>query len=371
MKRNNNKKHIPSLLVEIIIGFIIGIFCSWLINVNGVDISFDYLSLTIPFIIFFFISFVLQIIIHEAGHLIFGLLTKYKFSSFRIFNIQFIKENGKLVTKKYSLVGTAGQCLLAPPDKDEKGDFPYILYNLGGVIINFVFTIIPFYLFMASTNTYVKLFMLSAMMAGSVCVLMNGIPMNTSEVPNDGYNVFSLSKDKNARDLFWTQLKILELQSSGTRIKDMPEEYFKLNDSMDKHNVLVSTLAVFNENRLMDKHNFDEARELIIKLLSDEYTIVGIYETFLILDKLYIDAISGKEVDKSVLKTNKNKNFLKSMKNNPSVLRTNYTLSLLVDHDSLKAAEYKNSFQKITETHPIKADIESESELISIAEERQ
>ena len=52
-----------------------------------------------PNIIFLFIagviSFILQVIVHEAGHLVFGLLSGYKFISFRVFDFKIIKdENG-------------------------------------------------------------------------------------------------------------------------------------------------------------------------------------------------------------------------------------------------------------------------------------
>ena len=50
----------------------------------------------------------LQLIIHEAGHLVFGLATGYRFSSFRVFNLILLKEEGKLRFKKLSLAGTGG-----------------------------------------------------------------------------------------------------------------------------------------------------------------------------------------------------------------------------------------------------------------------
>ena len=46
------------------------------------------------------IGIFLQVIIHEAGHLIFGLLSGYKFSSFRIASLIFVKENDQLKIKK-------------------------------------------------------------------------------------------------------------------------------------------------------------------------------------------------------------------------------------------------------------------------------
>lgn len=67
-----------------------------------------------------YLAFFLQIIVHEAGHLAFGLLSGYAFSSFRIMDFMWIKEDGKLRLKKFSLAGTGGQCLMEPPEMKKK-----------------------------------------------------------------------------------------------------------------------------------------------------------------------------------------------------------------------------------------------------------
>lgn len=77
----------------------------------------------------------IQIIIHESGHLVFGLFTGYKFSSFRIFSFMWVKENGKVRLRRLSIAGTGGQCLMSPPDMVE-GRIPVVLYNLGGSFMN-------------------------------------------------------------------------------------------------------------------------------------------------------------------------------------------------------------------------------------------
>lgn len=41
--------------------------------------------------------------------------------------------------------------------------------------------------------------------------MMNGIPMRMGTVDNDGYNAFALSKNKEAVEAFWVQLKVAEL----------------------------------------------------------------------------------------------------------------------------------------------------------------
>ena len=53
--------------------------------------------------VFIYVAFFFHIIIHEAGHLVFGLLTGYKFSSFRVASFMWLKEDGKLKLKRLSI----------------------------------------------------------------------------------------------------------------------------------------------------------------------------------------------------------------------------------------------------------------------------
>ena len=59
-----------------------------------------------------FSAILLESIIHETGHFIFGKLTGYRFCSFRVQNFMWVKQDGKLRLKRLSLVGTGGQCLM-------------------------------------------------------------------------------------------------------------------------------------------------------------------------------------------------------------------------------------------------------------------
>ena len=60
--------------------------------------------------------------------------------------------------------------------------------------------------------------------------------------------------------------------------------------------------------------------------------------------------------------------FMKAMKSFPSVIRTEYALALLFEKDTQKAEAIKNTFEKVAKTYPYSQDIESERELMRIAE---
>ena len=59
--------------------------------------------------------------------------------------------------------------------------------------------------------------------------------------------------------------------------------------------------------------------------------------------------------------------FIKSMKDFPSVIRTEYTYALLYEEDLDKANILKKKFIERGKTYPYQSDIRSEKELIDIA----
>ena len=57
------------------------------------------------------VSYLLQIVVHEAGHLALGLATGYRFRSFRVGSYMLVEQDGRLHLKRLSIQGTGGQCL--------------------------------------------------------------------------------------------------------------------------------------------------------------------------------------------------------------------------------------------------------------------
>lgn len=316
-----------------------------------------------------YIAFFFHTIIHEAGHLIFGLLTGYKFSSFRVFSFMWLKENGKIKCKRLSLAGTGGQCLMVPPDM-KHGKIPIILYNLGGSIINAVVgaLLLVGYL-LCSGIPFLSTLLLIFAVVGFATALMNGIPMRMGTVDNDGYNAFALSKNAEAVEAFWVQLKVVEQSSKGVRIKDMPDKWFTVPSDEAMKNSMVATRGVFACNRLMDAEKFEEADTLMAHLLEIDSGMVGLHKNLLICDRIYVELIgeNRREVVENML-TKEQKNFMKAMKRYPTVLRTEYALALLYEEDSAKAETIQKEFDKAVKSYPYPQEIEAERDLMRIAQ---
>ena len=60
--------------------------------------------------------------------------------------------------------------------------------------------------------------------------------------------------------------------------------------------------------------------------------------------------------------------FRKQMKNFPVVLRTEYAVALLHEQNPEKAGQIREKFKDLVKTYPYAGDIESEWELVKIAE---
>ena len=316
-----------------------------------------------------YLAVFLQLILHEAGHLVFGLLSGYHFSSFRIMSFMWVKEDGVLRFRRRSIAGTGGQCLMAPPELTD-GKFPVLLYNLGGVLANLLLSGIAWGLSCAATGVPLLLIWLRVLsITGIALALMNGIPMHMGTVDNDGYNAFSLGKNPQAMRAFWVQLKVNQQVAAGIRLKDMPAEWFALPEPDAMGNSMVATLAVFTCNRMVDAHQFAEADALMARLLEMDSGIVGLHRSLMICDRVYIELITQnrQEVLAQML-TKEQRKFMASMKTFPSVLRTEYVYALLGEKNPGKAEKVKASFEKCAKTYPYSNDIQSERELMALAE---
>lgn len=354
-----------------LIGAVCGVLMVSFMKQRGAENSSlpeDLISLGV-LIIGMYVGLFLQLTIHEAGHLVFGLISGYRFSSFRIGSFMWLKENDKIVCKKLSLAGTGGQCLMVPPQMQD-GKIPVILYNLGGCIMNLVASAVFLIIYLLIPNgTMISLFCLMMVLIGVAIALMNGIPLRLGTVDNDGYNALSLGKNPDAMGAFWLQLKVNEQIAKGIRLKDMPDEWFAVPDDEAMQNSMVATQGVLAANRLMDQQRFSEADRLIAHLLEIDSGIVGLHRSLMICDRMYCELIQDNR--KEILEemhTKEQIQFMKAMKQFPSVVRTEYAYALLALKDTAKANAALNLFEKAAKTYPYPSDVQAERELMEIAD---
>lgn len=371
--KNITWQQFVAILFYILIGVVCGIILASLSDwVFGAELSFwGEMIYFLGTLVIMFAAVFVQIIIHEAGHLVFGLMSGYKFSSFRINSFMWIKENGKVKFKRLAIAGTAGQCLMAPPEPVD-GKIPVVLYNLGGVLMNIItgFAFLGMCFALSSIPLLLVVMLLFALI-GFVLAIMNGVPMRMGTLNNDGYNTLELVRNKSALRAFWVQLKVSEMEAEGIRLKDMPDAWFSIPSDEQMKNSMIAATGVFVCNRLMDAQRFEEVDKLMNHFLEINSGIVGLHRNLMICDRMYVEIITNncrEAVDAMFSK--EQKKFMKLMKDYPSVMRTEYAYALLCEKDKIKADNVKNRFEKYSKIYPYSGDMQSERELMKIAEEK-
>lgn len=370
-----------SMAIGAVCGFLmVGYIDSYIDGMSEIIISEIVLTLAVLFIGMYVILF-LQIILHEAGHLIGGLLSGYTFTSFRIGSFIWLKKTDGIHLCRLSIAGTGGQCLMEPPENAllSGSDYPVILYNMGGSLMNLFTGILALIgsLMLNGSHSIPGLFLLMTAVIGLLYAFVNGVPLQTNLINNDGYNAVSLSKNPASRRAFAIQLHLNSLLAGGMRLKNMPEQYFSVPDDRQMTDSMVCTVGVLCCNRLLDEHRFEEAGRLISHILEIDSQIVGLNRSLLICDLLYCKIIAGDgynseiKADLERLLTKQQRKFMKAMKKFPSVLRTEYAYTYLVKRDRSTAEAIKDRFEKIAKKYPYPSDIQSERELINLVSERE
>lgn len=367
MKKKNMLWTIIKYVLLLIFSFTTGIFLGWISYKFNFEMKFTTIGL-IWIGISLIIAIYFQIILHEFGHMIFALMSGYKFISFRIGSVNIARgESGRLSIKKLSIMGTGGQCLMEPP-KLRGGKFPFRRYFLGGSLMNVIAAILFIFLSIVFRERYylnVLFFIIGFI--GIFFAVTNAFPMIMQGTPNDGYNVFKLSSSHESIRYLWIQLKISSEFYRGVRLKDMPEKWFIIPKENEMDNEISAANAVFVENRFMDMQDFESAMALQKILLDGKNNLVSLYKCMLMCNNIYCDILeNGRSAECKYFEDENFAVFLKRMRKFPDVIRTMYAKTLVIDGDIEGSEKILKKFEKVSKTFPVKVSIESERELIEI-----
>lgn len=371
MKKKKNYGDIAAKIIMLLTGAVCGIFIIFTMNFFGTLVKGPaaFLLMFAEAMIIMYIASFVQTIIHESGHLIFGLITGYKFVSFRIGHFMFIKEKGRLKIKLYNVVGTAGQCLMMPPQWNEK--IPYRLYNLGGCIMNAataLFALAAY--FAAGAEGFFALCMAMLAVMGLSMALTNGIPLRVGGISNDGMNAALLGKKENTLRAFWLQLYVNGLIAKGERYRNMPREWFRLPEGEELSDPICCAMGVMLYNFCFDMHEFDEAEQTINYMLNAP-GLLDVEKNELLCELLFLRVLRGapkEEIDS--LLTPKLDKYIKATANYVSRRRLAYAYQLLYLKNYSTAQKCLEVFERTAATYPYSAETENEREIIEIVKQK-
>lgn len=368
-------------LLKMLAGFLTGIAGGLLIAVIGIVIftdttlsefvarlqsgkAIEMITAALVGIISFLLSLVILIPAHEAGHLICGLLTGYKFVSFRIFNLTFIKIDGKLRVKHFSIAGTGGQCLLVPPDVPYD-KIPTVWYNAGGVLANLFLLLIVLPLLWLDLNPFLFEGLLIFCLIDGLIIITNGVPMKVGGVSNDAYNMLHLRHNPQSKRALAIQLRSNKLIQEGVRPKDMPAEFFECTTDIDYKNPLEVTIPLMHASRLVDEMEWENAYGAFEELYGHRAEILPIYVNEIACELAFCAMVTGRlERAKDLLDPKLRKYITAYSKVMSSKQRFLFAISKYLDNDLSKAREIYNSLENTRDNYLLQGEVKSDLALM-------
>ena len=370
-------KTILKLIGGLLVGGLIGMLIGGLIVVLFTDTTWNeyiqkYYSIDISeglavFLVAIgslFVSLAIIVPIHELGHLVCGLLSGYKFVSFRIFNFTLLKENGKFKIKKFAIAGTGGQCILTPPDLPlEK--IPIGWYNIGGVVANIILLIAELPLFFLNLNPFVVEALAIFAMTDAIMILINGLPMQAGGISNDGYNVKLLKRNLLSKQGIMNQLRANALIQKGMRPKDMPDDLFFNPRGINYKNALEVSIPLMYYSRFIDDKKYDNALEGMESLYCHKDEIMPLYVKEIACELAFLYLRTGKIVKADLLLDNDLRKYIDTYrKMMSSKERLLVAIALYLDKDKEKATDIYEHFKARKNEYLLQGEVKSDLALI-------
>lgn len=318
--------------------------------------------------IFFILSFIIHIVVHEAGHMLAAMARGWKFLSFMTMGVVLSRRDGRFRLSRFSMAGAAGQCLMLPP---EDGDTPFgiALYNAGGVLANILLTVLAsVVMFMPSAHHSVAttVFLLCIIISGLYLIVMNGIPNKLAGLPNDGLNMLNLHKDEFSTMVFLRSMRLIGylMQNDTSRIESMAYmcDGRNINFGNPIHVMALST----DLSMAMIHMDFNKADDIMRSIEPHMDRMVKIYRNELTMERIYLTLIrphSHEDISRIL-----NKPVLKYMQVQsvfrPSALRVQYALAMMHETDSGKADRIYGKFQRVSRKYYLQGEAKYEQQLI-------
>lgn len=297
-----------------------------------------------------------------------GLLTGYKFLSFRIGSLTLVKTAEGLKLRKFTIPGTGGQCLMIPPETDDPEASPYFWYNAGGGLFNILTALLCIPFILLTDGLLSKCFLLFAVISVAFA-LMNLIPMRSGQVANDGGNILQLYKNPYDRGVLWRQFVINARQSGGERLKDMPEALFAV--PTDKGSYISVVMYHLHGLYLLEQRDFCGA-ETMFRQCAEHPDVLDIHRNEALSETLFcriMQNASAKEIE-DLFDADLRKYVEATSKYYIGRVRLLYAYHLLCKQDAPAAEKLLAQAQKMRTTYPVIGEYDAEMDMIAYIAEK-
>lgn len=293
------------------------------------------------------ITYVMQIIIHEAGHLLFGLITKYKLIMLRIFCFALVRgANGRCSFRIYRCSGSYGQCLMLPMGKEQ---YPYVLITLGGIIFNFItaalasMTIILYQPYLPFVH---KLGVILFGFYGYGFAALNLLRFSSSGATTDGSVLSALLKDYSARDCNKKQLKAAQYLIYGKTYGEIPLELLSVPVGAELSNPVIGYHKILESYYYMDHREWGSAKECLDLFCPYMEQLPTWLKNTVLMEQLFISIMQGDNTVRSSNIYSGIKRYLKQSKSEYSTIRVCAAYEIYVNNLDKKTLLQRTEWNK-------------------------
>ena len=327
--------------------------------------SGEKILLLLTAVVSLFVAYMLALIIHEGGHLVFGLLTGYKYLLFRIGSLTLIRRNNRFELKKFAIKGTGGQCILMPPESDDPQKAPFFLYHAGGGIFNLLTALIAFPVASVVGSSVLRTFLLVLGVLSFMLGIMNLIPLKM-QVPNDGYNIMMMLKSPAERAAVYKTLKVNGLLFEGKTLSQISPELFELGSE----GFYKTVEKIFKGGALIDRLDFEGAERIFAEGAKDE--TITFYQLECRSELMFCKIMNGAPVEEiDAVYDNELATYISEAgKTIIAKRRQMYAYYLLYKHDMQAAGREYQAAVKLKDTYPFEGEAISELKLIEAVKMR-
>lgn len=346
-------------------------------QIHKIGFLYVYLYFVVALVLFcllYYIVYFASIIIHELGHLIFGLKAKLSFVSFNVYKYTFYIADNKLNFKKDTVIpDVLGYCNMSFDKGKKYSKKSMILYFMGGIIFNLILVFISIILLVCTNNIYLKHVYILIITVNSYLAIYNAIPATIkSGGGTDALNmIYYLSDEEYINTL--SRLNVLQsMLAKGCKLKDIDKNLLCKPDTFKTNSDVLN--ALFYVDYLCSNEKYYEASEYAKKILKEAKDFVSKPNMI----SLKLSLIS------CIFYTNDNLDEIKELWNEeikkyldfigkivPVGIAYNYLYATLIEKNEENSKKYLNQFQQLNKKKYDKYQIEEAEKLINDVNKRK
>ena len=295
----------------------------------------------------FGVIFLITIILHELGHMVYGLKAGLDFEEFSVANLSIKKINGKLkIVMKNTISGIGGYCRMKLAREKSYNNKFLLMYFLGGVIVNYISTIVWIVIFLLTMNhPWLSSVALMGIVTNLYLGLLNSLPQtSTIGMEYDMLKVSHFREDNDYLIKAFTASSISDDLLKGVPIETIEAECpssFKFDGDV--------LLGLTYADILMRKNKYIETKDLLIKIESETANQLS-KQNELLLKIQFIECELRSDCDIESLKkywTPNVKKYITAMTAmHPSFICFEYAYYLLLQNDEKTANKKRDLFNK-------------------------